>query len=476
MSRQQQAFICPIIFSVVILILALVKIEDATFLLFISGLNLLLAAYYFYHLRKVEKDSGQQYEILKEKENKQFVQLESEQKLLRLIRETIAEKNIDVDGKVSKLLEGVTEFLGLDMGFVGDVSDEGCRILYSFCNQYKFNGSVVSFEKESFLKNLTQRLVTKEENSLQVLNFSGVRISIFSFLGTKLSREGYVICFASNKKRERVFSERECAFFKLVAELITQELMKQESITELTSAQENLANIIDHLQNSNENLEHFAYVASHDLQEPLRMILNFSDLLERSCKSVLDEKSKRFLFFIHNGAEQMKELIADLLDYSRMQNKIEQFEDVNISQVVNDLKLNLQQMLIEEEAIITMDELPTIRANTIRISRLLQNLIANSIKYRKTDESPKIHIGFQDTREAWVFFVQDNGIGISAEYHAQIFEPFKRLHARSEYGGTGIGLAICKKIIALHGGKIWIESAIGEGSSVYFSIPKNCDL
>ncbi len=224
------------------------------------------------------------------------------------------------------------------------------------------------------------------------------------------------------------------------------------------------------LARSNAELQQFAYVASHDLQEPLRMITSYLQLIERRYKNQLDQSANDFIDYAVDGAARMKTLINDLLMYSRVETRGKPFELLDCREIVKQAIANLQLAIAESHALITQDPLPEITADRTQMIQLFQNLLSNAIKFCGTDP-PKIHLLAEAQPEHWLFRVQDNGIGIEAPYVDRIFIVFQRLHHRTEYPGTGIGLAICKKIIERHGGKIWVESHPGNGSTFCFTIP-----
>jgi signal transduction histidine kinase len=225
------------------------------------------------------------------------------------------------------------------------------------------------------------------------------------------------------------------------------------------------------LERKNKELEQFAYVASHDLQEPLRTTSGFVDLLCQQYKNRLDEKADKYLSYISQSASRMRVLIADLLEYSRIGNK-QEFHTVDCNAVLNDVVADLAAVITETGATISVDRLPVIKAYPVEIKLLFQNLILNAIKFRRKDVAPNIVVRVARKGNAWQFMVSDNGIGIAREYHERIFIIFQRLHTRSEYDGTGIGLSHCKKIVELHKGKIWLDSELGRGSTFYFTIPE----
>jgi PAS domain S-box-containing protein len=244
-----------------------------------------------------------------------------------------------------------------------------------------------------------------------------------------------------------------------------------EDITERKQKEEILKQTMDELKRSNKELQRFAYVSSHDLQEPLRMVTLFSQLLEKRYKDRLDKDADEFIEYIVEGAQRMKQLIDDLLSYSRVTSNTEEFEEVKLETILDTVLSNLSISIIEYNVTITNDSLPTIHADPSQIGQVFQNLIINAIKFHGP-KPPEIHISAFKEEQEWIFGVTDNGIGIDKDHQEQIFEVFKRLHTREEYPGTGIGLSIVKKIINHHGGRIWVESELGKGTTFYFTIPK----
>jgi signal transduction histidine kinase len=218
-----------------------------------------------------------------------------------------------------------------------------------------------------------------------------------------------------------------------------------------------------------QELEKFAYVASHDLQEPLRTITSYIQLLQKKFSDKLDGEANEYMEFVVSGSRRMKTLINDLLEYSRINRSDTNLEMVNCNYVLTEVLQNLNNSIRDSEAVIDIEELPVVKANRMHMVQLFQNLIGNSLKF-KSDKKPEIRIRAKKTEGFYLFSVEDNGIGIKKEYSAKIFEIFQRLHSMQHYPGTGIGLAICMKIVQRLGGEIWMESEYGKGSTFFFTV------
>lgn len=242
-------------------------------------------------------------------------------------------------------------------------------------------------------------------------------------------------------------------------------------ITTRKHAEEELKHKAEDLIRSNKELEQFAYVASHDLREPLRTVSSYVQLLESRYKNKLDNDADEFIKYAVDGVQRMDKLINDLLSYSRVR-KTDEIEWVDCSEIVKTVITNIGDIIHENKVQIVVDKLPTIRSNSLQMTQLFQNLIVNAIKFHG-NKPPKITISAKEREKEWLFSIQDNGIGIDEKYAQKIFVVFQRLHTRNEYEGTGIGLAICKKIVEQHGGKIWFESKTNQGTTFYFTIKKH---
>lgn len=240
-------------------------------------------------------------------------------------------------------------------------------------------------------------------------------------------------------------------------------------ITERKRAEEARERLVAELGRSNTELEEFAYAASHDLQEPLRMVGSYMGLLERRYKDKLDSDANEFIEFAVDGAKRMQQLIDDLLVYSRAGTRGKTFEPVDVNGVVDEVVKNLEVIITEHNATVTRDELPTVNADRTQLVQLVQNLVGNGIKFHG-HQPPRVHIWTEHSDRGWMFGVRDNGIGIDRKYQDRIFKVFQRLHTLEEYPGTGVGLAVCRRIMDRHGGRIWVESEPGKGATFCFTL------
>ena len=253
------------------------------------------------------------------------------------------------------------------------------------------------------------------------------------------------------------------------------EAMRRQIVAELAAlraAAERLDQQAQDLERSNAELEQFAYVASHDLQEPLRKVASFSQLLERRYKGQLDERADQYIAFAVDGAKRMQVLINDLLAFSRVGRLTREHAEVDAGELVDQALTNLSLVIEETGAEVTVDDgMPVVSGDVSLLTAVFQNLIGNAVKFRG-EQPPRVHVGVRDAGEEWEFSVADNGIGIEPEYADRIFVIFQRLHAKDAYPGTGIGLALSRKIVEYHGGRIWLDADVTSGTTFRFTLPK----
>ena len=242
-------------------------------------------------------------------------------------------------------------------------------------------------------------------------------------------------------------------------------------VTELRRQEDLLKRQAADLARSNAELEQFAYVASHDLQEPLRMVASFTQLLAKRYAGKLDAKADEYIQYTVGGARRMQQLITDLLALSRVGTGGGEFRDVPLEDVMSDVLLNLGPAIQESGAEVAADSLPTVFADRGQMTQLFQNLIGNAIKFRGA-ELPRVEISAVETGDEWTISVRDIGIGIAPEHSERVFQIFQRLHTRDRYPGTGIGLAVCRKIVERHSGKIWLDTSPGGGTTFHFTLHK----
>ena len=322
------------------------------------------------------------------------------------------------------------------------------------------------FNEKEYMDALAKVPVLPDEEVKKKMDFLA---ALASFLGqsgvTKLNLQGLMDQQEQNI-RERTQDLKD-------AQIATLNMMQdaEEARQAAENANAELKVMMEELERSNTELQQFAYVASHDLQEPLRMVSSYTQLLERRYKDKLDEDAHDFINFAVDGANRMQRLINDLLAFSRVTTRGKEFVPTDLSSVLGEAMANLQQRVEETHALIINDDLPTLPVDRSQIIRLFQNLLDNGTKFCGT-EAPRIHISAEEQKKEWRFCFRDNGIGIDPQYKDRIFIIFQRLHAKGDFPGTGIGLALCKRIVERHGGNIWVESKPGEGAAFYFTLPK----
>ncbi|MCC3406905.1 MAG: response regulator [Microcoleus sp. PH2017_10_PVI_O_A] len=316
---------------------------------------------------------------------------------------------------------------------------------------FQFEEVLARIESHLTLRNLQKQL--KEQNVL-------LQEEITSRLAVEKS------LYEKNQILQQEISNR-LAVEKALQE---QNLLLQQEISNRQRAESALLKSNQELARSNAELEQFAYVASHDLQAPLATIASYAQLLEKRYKDQLDSQAIKFISNIVQGCTRMQTLIDDLLEYSRVGRSQKPFEVTDCNHAVQQAIANLQGAIRNDRAVVTYSELPAVMGDISQLVQLFQNLLGNAIKYRQ-DAPPAVHITACKQKENWLFSVSDNGIGIAPQHQERIFQIFQRLHTQREYSGTGIGLAICQKIVEGHGGSMWVESEPGQGSTFHFTLP-----
>jgi two-component system, chemotaxis family, sensor kinase Cph1 len=317
-----------------------------------------------------------------------------------------------------------------------------------------FNDFIIPEDLRIYWAIFENGLKTKNKGEINIKSFYGVVLPVHISINTLKDLNGVYVVITDLSKLKK-------------AENKLREYQK--------SLEEKVEKRTEELAKSNAELEHFAYIASHDLREPLRMITSFLQLLERRYSDKLDQDANEFIGFAVDGAQRLDEMIKDLLEYSQFTNIQREFENLKLEKVLEESLINLKVSIEENKAVITHDSLPIIEGDEQLLVQLFQNLIGNAIKYR-SQETPHIHISVKKETNQYLFSIEDNGIGINSEHLNRIFKMFQRLHQKDEYEGTGIGLSITKKIITHHGGQIWAESEPGKGSTFYFTIPSLDEL
>ncbi|MGB9980522.1 PAS domain-containing sensor histidine kinase [Methanobacterium sp.] len=378
------------------------------------------------------------------------------------LEEKVEERTKELEGAYKALSESEEKFRGIvnnanDMITLSKVKENGA--IGKFIEVNEVGTKLLGYNKDEFLNMTPHDLVHPDTN---------VSASEIAF---EMSEKGHArhesILIA--KDGSRIPFEVATHFFKLKGKDVV--LAVSRDISERKNAEKQLKQSIQELERSNKELRSFAYITSHDLQEPLRTMGNYAGLLKMRYEGKFDQDADDFIEYIISGAQRMKDMIQGLLDYSQVGTKEEEFTEFNSQEALDNALINLHSSIKECSAEITHDNLPIITANKDQISRVFQNFIGNALKFRKDESMPKIHISAKKEDNEYIFSVSDNGIGLEEQYKDRIFEIFKRLHTIGEYKGAGIGLAIVKRIIEQHGGRIWVESEFGNGSTFYFTIP-----
>ena len=384
-----------------------------------------------------------------------------------------------LDLKLNRMIIETCGYLNMDSGIISKIDGDIYTTLHCHApDHYEIDPSCALNLKDTLCEYTIKKNGIFAISDLSKSDFNKHRSHTMFGLNSYIAFPIYVhggiygtINFFDKKIRKQPFEEREKSFIRLVSQWIGNELMRSQYIDYLHETENRLEDAVTELTHTNAELENFVYVASHDLQEPLRMITNFTNLLERNYSDKLDATAKEYLNITSDSALQMRKLIKSLLEYARVSKGDEKTEYVDLNEVISHVFANLEKQIQESCAEFEVKRLPTIIANKASMVSLLQNLVSNGIKFQSKNEIPKIEISTKQYAKSWELSVKDNGIGIQSKYASKIFEPFKRLHVKNEYPGTGIGLAVCKKITDRMGSSIRVESNEGVGSTFYVSIP-----
>jgi len=355
---------------------------------------------------------------------------------------------VDISRKILAMKRNLEENVLLLVLMTNETREEMSNALEAGADDFASKSSDISIIKARLISLLRRKFI-QEENQRIFLELKQKEIEVERSRIEKSSAEAKVV---------------------LAEKLLGTVELLEEEIEERKRMERKIKNYSKELERSNKELEAFAYVASHDLQEPLRAIASYLQLVEKRYKDKIDEKGKDFIARAVGGAQRMQEMINDLLIYSRITTRGRSFETCSINAIVERTLANLSVAIDRSKAQITSDPMPELVCDEAQILRLFQNLISNAIKF--CDQVPEIRVSAEEQKNEWLFSIRDNGIGIESDQRENIFKIFHRLHSRGKFPGTGIGLAICQKIVDRHYGKIWVESEPGKGSVFYFTIHK----
>ena len=388
-------------------------------------------------------------------------------------------------------LEIAQELSGAKFGFFGEVNKEGTFDSYAISNPgweeclmpnsvavKAIKGMEIRGMQFLPLKDGKSRIFNDPSNHPDSVSIPKGHPKITCLLAVPFKYKGKIIGQISLGNKPGGFNRQDKEAIEILSVAMIEALLKKRVEENIKKSEENLRvsneslkEAMKELNRSNKELEQFAYVASHDLQEPLRMVASFTQLLQKRYQDKLDDDANDFINYAVEGATRIQNLISDLLIFSRVGTRGKPFKNTDMNSVLETVLNMIRQIMNESRTEVTYDPLPVVLADESQMIQLVQNLISNAIKFRG-EETPRIHISGEVKADKWIFSVSDNGIGMESKYFDRIFVIFQRLHKKDKYGGTGIGLSVCKKIIQRHSGKIWVESEPGKGSTFYFSIPK----
>ena len=370
-------------------------------------------------------------------------------------------------------------------GVFGYIDENGACVIPSMTkhiwDQCQIPDKTLTFPKETWGNSLWVRAIKQKEilYSNEISNLTPRdHIKIDRNISAPIIHKGEVIGLFQVANKDTDYNESDIKklrnIINQIAPILSVRLQKEFQQKMRIVAEEDLRKTLGELKRSNAELEQFASIASHDLQEPLRMVANFTQLLQKRYQDKLDQDGNDFINFAVDGTRRMQKLINDLLIFSRVGKAEKSFKSTDLKIIFEQVQQNLSQSIYEKNVIISCDPLPVIMADESQMLQLLQNLISNAIKFNESNP-PTILVSGEVRKDEWLFSVQDNGIGIDPMYFEKIFVIFQRLNPKVQYEGSGIGLAVCKKIILRHGGKVWVESQPNKGSTFFFTIsrPKN---
>ena len=406
-------------------------------------------------------------------------QLRLEQLISRLSTQFINISAEKINDSIQEGLQTISEFTGINRTYLFLFAQTDILLAHSYqWSNLQSQSIIFPSDKTELAKNLpwiadkikckqiinlsnTDNLpleASKDQKYLQQHNIKSLLMLPMFYGGLLVGLLGF-----DSISQERNWTEGDIQILRLAGEIFINAI-------ERCYQQQQLILRTQELESSNQELQQFTHIVSHDLQEPLRAISSYTELLEEEYREHLDAEAQEYIDFVVGGAQRMKQLIQDLLVFSRVGRQPQNFTLVSCEEILQEVIANLKIAIDENNAVVTWDSLPQVMADKSQLIQLWQNLIANSIKFR-SEESPKIHISVTTKEQTFIFCLRDNGIGIDPKHAERIFVIFQRLHTRRAYPGTGIGLAICKKIVERHQGKIWLESEPGMGTTFYFSLP-----
>ena len=403
-------------------------------------------------------------------------ELRDRERFLRKRNEITSDPDRSFEEKLRALFDLGCERFDLELGAMArvDAENDRFRIEYTSDDHEHFEPGVALPLSETYCAATTDTDGVASIVDPNAAGYENVTVhrnfGLETYIGTCVHVEGAddrTFFFVSSESRDREFTEDERTFHRSMGQWVKYELEQHRR-------ERDLERTVDRLESSNERLERFAYAASHDLQEPLRMVSSYLRLIERRADEELSDETREFLAYAVDGADRMREMIDALLEYSRVETRGDPLEPVDLEEVFEDVRDDLELRIAEAEAEISVEGLPRVQGDASQLRQVFQNLIDNAIEY-SGDEPPRIHVSATDRDEADEISVRDEGIGIDPDDQERIFEVFERLHGREEYDGTGIGLALCQRIVERHGGRLRVDSEPGEGSTFSFTLPAGAD-